>query len=126
LRLDAGHAVEHRHRAVEYAQGPLDLDGEVDMARRVDDVDAVIAPEAGGGRRGDGDAALLLLLHPVHGGRALMDLAQLVRAAGVVEDALGRGGLAGIDMGHDADVAIAIEWSGAWHGKLRTALPAVM
>ncbi len=34
-----------------------------------------------------------------------MDLAELVGLAGVVEDALGHGGLAGVDVGHDADVA---------------------
>jgi hypothetical protein len=32
LRLDAGHAVEHGSRAVQYAQAALDLDGEVDVA----------------------------------------------------------------------------------------------
>ena len=41
LRLDAVAAVEDRHRAVENAQRALDLDGEVDVAGRVDDVDAV-------------------------------------------------------------------------------------
>ena len=41
LRLDAVAAVEHRDRAVEHAQAALDLDGEVDVAGRVDDVDAV-------------------------------------------------------------------------------------
>jgi hypothetical protein len=51
------------------------------------------------------DPALLLLLHPVHDGSALVDLAHLVGAARVVEDPLGRGRLAGIDVGHDADVA---------------------
>ena len=66
LGLDAGHAVEHGHGAVEHAQRPLHLDGEVDVARRVDDVDAVVVPEGGGGGGGDGDAALLLLHHPVH------------------------------------------------------------
>jgi hypothetical protein len=40
LRLDAGDAVEHGDRAVEHAQRALDLDGEVDVAGRVDDVDA--------------------------------------------------------------------------------------
>ena len=40
LRLDAGHGVEHRDRAVEHAQGALDLDGEVDVPGGVDDVDA--------------------------------------------------------------------------------------
>ena len=61
-------------------------------------------PVAGGGRRGDGDAPLLLLGHPVHGGRAFVDLTDLVVAAGVEEDPLGRGGLARVDVGHDPDV----------------------
>ena len=110
LGLDAGDAVEHRDGAVEHAQRALDLDREVDVAGRVDDVDAVVVPEAGGGGGGDGDAALLLLLHPVHGGGALVDLTDLVVLAGVVEDPLGRGGLARVDVGHDADVAGALEW----------------
>ena len=38
-------------------------------------------------------------------GGALVDLADLVADAGVEEDALGGRGLAGIDVGHDADVA---------------------
>ena len=44
LRLDAGDAVEHGDGAVEHAQRALDLDGEVDVAGRVDDVDAVVVP----------------------------------------------------------------------------------
>jgi hypothetical protein len=44
LRLDTGDRVEHRDRAVEHAQRPLDLDREVDVAGRVDDVDAVVVP----------------------------------------------------------------------------------
>ena len=46
LRLDAGDRVEHRDRAVEDAQRALDLDGEVDVAGRVDDVDLAVAPLA--------------------------------------------------------------------------------
>ena len=84
------------------------------MARGVDDLDAVggtvlhvaaLVPEARGGSGGDGHAALLLLDHPVHGGSAVVHLADLMSLARVVEDALGRGGLAGIDVSHDADVA---------------------
>jgi hypothetical protein len=37
-----------------------------------------------------------------------MHLADTVRNAGVKEDALGRSGLAGIDVGHDADVPAAL------------------
>ncbi len=36
-----------------------------------------------------------------------MDLAELVDDAGVEQDALGGRGLAGIDVGHDADVPIS-------------------
>ena len=43
LWLDAGDRVEERDRAVEHAQRALDLDGEVDVAGRVDDVDAVVS-----------------------------------------------------------------------------------
>ena len=109
LRLHALLAVEDRDRAVEHAQRPLHLDGEVDVTGGVDDVDLVVVPEAGGGRGGDGDAALLLLLHPVHRGGAVVHLTDLVADTGVVEDALGRRGLAGVDVRHDADVADLVE-----------------
>ena len=118
LRLDAGDGVEQRDRAVEHAQGALDLDREVDVAGRVDDVDAVVGPLAGGRRGGDRDAALLLLRHPVHGGRALVDLAHLVGAAGVIEDALGRRGLARVDVGHDPDVPGLLERELARHEEV--------
>ena len=66
-------------------------------------------PEGGDGGRGDGDAALALLHHPVRGGVAVVHLAHLVDGAGVEEDPLGGGGLAGVDVRHDADVAVALE-----------------
>ena len=105
LGLDAGDTVVDGDGAVENPQRPFDLDGEVDVAGRVDDVDRVVFPGAlrGGGR--DRDAALLLLLHPVHRGGAVVDFADLVVDAGVEEDALGRRGLARVDMRHDPDVS---------------------
>jgi hypothetical protein len=105
LWLYARDTVEDRDRAVEHAEAALDLDGEVDVARRVDDVDAMVFPKGRRRRRRDGDAALALLLHPVHRGRALVDLTDLVVLARVEQDALGRGGLARVDVGHDPDVA---------------------
>ena len=59
--------------------------------------------------------ALLLLLHPVHGRGAVMHLADLVGLAGVEEDPLGRRRLAGVDMRHDAEVAVAVEGIIAGH-----------
>ena len=54
---------------------------------------------------GNGDAALALLLHPVHRGGAFVDLARAVDATGVKQDALRGGGLARVDVGNDADIA---------------------
>src|SRR5665213_707386 len=61
-------------------------------------------------------ARALLLDHPVHGGRALVDLTDLVVLAGVVEDPLGGGGLARVDVGHDPDVAGLGQWVVAGRG----------
>ena len=105
LRLDAGDPVVDGDGAVEDAQRALDLDGEVDVAGGVDDVDRVVLPGALGRGGRDRDAALLLLLHPVHRGGAVVDFTDLVVDAGVEEDALGRGGFARVDMRHDPDVA---------------------
>jgi len=105
LRLDAGHAVEDDDSAVQHAQAALDLNGEVHVPGRIDDVNSMLVPEARRSSRGDRDPALLLLRHPVHRRSTLMHLADLVDLLGVKEDALGDRGLAGVDMGNDADVA---------------------
>ena len=108
LRLDPMHGVEHGARAVEHAQRTLHLGGEVHVAGRIDNVDANVFPEAGRSRRRDGDAALLLLRHPIHRRRAFMDLTNAVRASCIEQDALRGGGLTGIDVGHDADIPATI------------------
>jgi hypothetical protein len=125
LRLHAADRVVHHHGAVQHAHRALDLDGEVDVARGVDDVDAVLRqiaahafPEGRGGGRGDGDAAFLFLLHPVHRRRAIVHLADLVIHAGVEQDALGRGGLACVDVGADADVAVTLDGGFTAHHTL--------
>src|SRR5664280_1136414 len=105
LRLYTRDAVEDTHCAVEDAQRALYLDGEVDVAGRVDDVDLGVFPETGRRGRRDRDAALLLLLHPVHRRGAVVHLADLVVDAGVEQDPLGRRRFARVDVGHDPDVA---------------------
>jgi hypothetical protein len=109
LGLHPRHGVEDGDGAVEDAQAPLHLDREVHVPGRIDDVDTKIAPEGRRRRGRDRDAALLLLRHPVHHGGALVHLAHLVGAAGVVEDPLGRRRLAGVDVRHDPDVADVVE-----------------
>src|SRR5690606_17139033 len=108
--------VEDGDRAVEHAQRAFDFSGEVDVPGGVDQVDVdqravdvlvepgAAAPLAEGGGGVDRDAALLFFLVEVHDGGAFVDLADLMDATGVEEDALGRGGLARVDVGGDADV----------------------
>src|SRR5208337_5363013 len=114
LRLDAGDAVENGDGAVEDAEGTLHFHGEIDVTRGIDDIDAVFLVEAvptgGGGGAGDGDAALALLLHPVHGGGAFVHGADLVGHTRVIQDALGRCGLSGIDVRHDPDITGVFEF----------------
>ena len=76
------------------------------MTGCVDDVNPVVPPLARRRGTSDGDSSLLLLFHPVHRGTSLMYLADLVRLSSVVQDALGRGGLSGVDVGHDTDVTV--------------------
>ena len=74
LRLHAGDGVKHANRAVQHAQRALHFHGEVHVAGRINNVDAIFLAEAfprsGGRRAGDGDAALALLLHHQRGDHA--------------------------------------------------------
>ncbi len=121
LRLHAGHRVEHGHRAIQHAQRPLHFHGEIHVARRINNIDAVLHSEpAPGGRRrggGDGDAALALLLHPVHGGGAFVHFADLVGHTRIEQDALGAGGFPRIDVRHDPDVPDVLELDLACHSE---------
>jgi hypothetical protein len=85
------------------------------VARGINDVDPMLfvilihaAPEAGRGRRSDRDATLLFLLHPIHYGISVMDFADFVGDSGIEKNSLGSCRFPGIDMRHDADVAIAV------------------
>ena len=68
-------------------------------------LDVVLGPEACGGGRLDRDAAFLFFLEEVHGGGAFVHFADLVAASGVVQNALGHGGFARVNVGANADVA---------------------
>jgi hypothetical protein len=115
LWLHATYGAEHGNYAIEYSQATLDFNREVNVARRVDDVDAVRwnartvgvgfkTPFAGGGRTGNGDAAFLLLRHMIHDGAAIVHFTDAVNTAGIEKNALCRGGFAGVDVRGNTDV----------------------
>src|SRR5207244_1844192 len=99
-RLDAADGAEDEDGAVQNAQRPLDLDREIDVAGGIDEVHRAAAPlQVRGGAR-DGDSALPLQVHVVHGGAVAVpfDLLHFVDAARVIEDALAEGRLARVDV----------------------------
>ena len=127
LRLNAGIGVQHTNCAIQHSQRTLNLNREVDVSGRVDDIEAVLLrlsrlavlgtfPEGRRRSRGNRDTTLLLLLHPVHGRGTIVHFADLVRLACVIQNALGRCGLTGVDMRHDTKVTIALQriFAGHW------------
>ena len=127
LRLHAGDGAQHEDRPVEHPQRPLDLDREVDVARRVDDVDEVVVPLAV--RRGglDRDAALALQVHRVHlrpDAVLALDVVDDADSLRVEKNALGQCRLAGIDVRADSDVSYPLQIADHYNSlRIETALP---
>ena len=110
LRLYATYCAERSHSTVKDTKRTLYLDREVHVPRSVNQVDLVfvasIVPVSSGSCRRDRYTTLLLLLHPVHGGSTIVHLADLVGQTRVEQDALRRSCLTGIDVSHNADIAV--------------------
>src|SRR5882724_2253660 len=107
LRLHALGGIDHQQRALAGGQAARHLVGEVDVARRIHEVELVELAVLGGvgeadGLRLDGDAALALDIHGIQ--HLLAHLARGEAAAGL-DQAIGQGRLAMIDMGDDGEVA---------------------
>ena len=92
------------YRTVEYAQGTFNFYGEVNVARGVDDVNAVVFPVAGGCSGSDSNTTFLLLNHPVHGSATVMGFTNFMVYTGVVQNTLGGGSFTSIDVRHNTDV----------------------
>ncbi len=120
LRLDALAGVDHQERALAGGERAVDLVGEVDVAGGVDEVEdvvlavarAVIEPH---GLRLDGDAALALDIHGIE--HLLLHLARL-EPAGELDQAVGKRGLAVVDMRDDGEIADIVDRSGRHGGEI--------
>jgi len=117
LRLDPRDRVEDDDAAVENTEAPFHLDREIDMPRRVDDVDRVVLPRAGCRGGGDRNSALSLLFHPVHHRSSLMDLTDFIGPAGVEQNSLRNRRLSRVDMGNNANIADMFEILCSWHNQ---------
>lgn len=103
LRFDALRRVDHEQRALARGKAAAHLIGEVDVPRRVHEVQDVIEPVLGLVRKPDGlrldrDPALLLDVHIVE---HLLGHFARGQAAGLLDQPIGKRRLAMVDMGDD-------------------------
>ena len=118
LRLDPLGRVDHHDGGIDRGQRAIGVFGKIFVARRVEQVEGDGFPVAGPlerhDRRGDGDAALLLDLHPVGAGAAVrparLDLARQVDGAAFEQQLFGQRGLARVRVGNDREGAAG--WDG--------------
>ena len=109
LRLDALARIDHQERALAGGEAAVHLIGEIDMARRVDEVQLVELAVLGAiveahGLRLDGDAALPLDIHGIE--HLLLHLPR-GQAPAELDQPVGEGGFAVIDMGDDGEISDA-------------------
>ena len=104
LGLNASHCIEDNNAPIEHPKTSFHLRGKVNMPRGVDNVDAMVHPLAGGSGSGNCYSPLSLLRHPVHHCSAIVHIAQLIGAAGIVKYPLSKCRFARIDMGNDTDI----------------------
>ena len=106
LRFDALRGIHQQHRALTSRQSARNLIGEIHMAGCVDHAEgvfrAVDGPRHADGLRLDGNAAFLLDIHTVEETVVHFTLRD---DAGQLEDSVGDGGFAVVDMRDDAEVA---------------------
>mmetsp|Transcript_46096 Transcript_46096/g.99535 ORF Transcript_46096/g.99535 Transcript_46096/m.99535 type:complete len:754 (+) Transcript_46096:3-2264(+) len=111
LRLNAANTTADHDSSIQDSQGPLHLDGEVDVAWCVDEVHVVLVaiglPRAESGRGRNGDALLSLKLHAVHlGANTILtaDLVNFLDAPSVEKHSLSECRLSTVDVGRDAEI----------------------
>ena len=107
LRLYALRRVHHKDGALAGRQRPRYLIVEVHMARCINQIEYIIHPVLravgqGDGVRLDGNAALTFEIHTVQ--QLILHIAQRHRL-GFLQDAVGKGRFAVVDMGDDAEIA---------------------
>ena len=102
LRQRPFRGVDQQHHAVDHRQRPLHFAAEIGVARRVDDVDQVLAVVDGGVLGENRDAALALEVGVVH--RALGDAFVDAKRAALVQQGIDQRRFAVIDVGDDCDV----------------------
>src|SRR5205814_9278820 len=123
LRLDTLDGVDHQQRTLAGGERAVHLVGKIDVAGRVDQVEDVVLAVArlvfeADGLRLDGDATLALDIHRIE---HLLDHLALFEPAGELDQPVGQGGLAVVDVGDDREIA-DVRYGRSRHGREITPL----
>ena len=96
------------------------------MPRSIDNVNPMLSPKAGNRGGLDRNPTLLFLGHPIHHGRAFVNLAHFMNFSRVIEDPFGRRRFPSVDMGRNPDISrdeelrVGRNPGGVGHKKLNT------
>ena len=104
LGLNAAAGTEYGYRTVQNTQRTLNLNGEINVAGSIDNVDTVALPKTGSCGGGNGNTTLLLLGHPVHLSGTVVSFTDFMSFAGIEQNSFSQSSFTGIDMGHDTDI----------------------
>jgi hypothetical protein len=105
LWLNSTYCTKNSNHTVQNPQTSFYLNGKVNVPRSIYDIYLATVPHTSGRGGRNRYTSLLLLLHPVHNSRAIMNLTKLVGPSGIIKNTLGDGGFSRIDMSHYADIA---------------------
>ncbi len=112
LRLNSANGAEDEDRPVQYTQAALDLDGEIDVAGRVDHVDRGAVPLHRRRGAGDGDATFPLEVHVVERcafAALAVDFLHAVDSARIEQNTLAQGRLTRVDVRRYADISKTVQ-----------------
>src|ERR1700761_5003376 len=116
LRHGSIDRIHQQQDTVDHREHSFDFAAEVRVARRIDDVDTVVAPSDRGILRKNGYAALALQIVGIH--HALLQILARIERAGLPQQLIDERGFAVIDVRDDGDVAKLLSHSEAYLGKL--------
>ena len=109
LRFYAARTTKYPDTTIEYFERSINFDGEVNVSRRINNVESVVSPESGCGSRLNGDAPFLLLLHEIRCCRTVVHFTNLVNLACQLQDSFCGCGFTSVNVGKNTDISIVCE-----------------
>jgi hypothetical protein len=105
LGFHAFDGAEDRNGPIQHTQRTFHFNREIDMTGSINNMNGVPLPFDRRDGRGNGNSSFLFLLHPIHGGRAIIYFSHAVGLFRVKKDPFSDSGLSRIDVGHKPNIS---------------------